>query len=250
MRTLYGPIDSWRFGRSLGVDPLAAKLKLCPFSCTYCQYGETPHPAFRRRVFVTAERLAEDLASLGSVAADCVTFAGLGEPTLASNLVELVDTIRRAELATDVPPPVVLLTGSGLIARADVRRDLTAFDTVVAALDAADEGLFRRISRPGQGYPYSFAAIAEGLRLFRQAYTGRLVLQMMFLQANQHAAPQMADLARAIEPDEVQLSTPLQPALGGPISAAEMRQVARAFVGLPITTVYDGGQAQVKPRMM
>ena len=30
MRILYGPIDSWRFGRSLGVDPLAAKHKLCP----------------------------------------------------------------------------------------------------------------------------------------------------------------------------------------------------------------------------
>jgi wyosine [tRNA(Phe)-imidazoG37] synthetase (radical SAM superfamily) len=145
---------------------------------------------------------------------------------------------------------VIVLTGSALIPRADVRRDLAAFDTVVAALDAPDEQLFQRINRPGTGYPYSFAAIVEGLRRFRRAYTGHLVLQMMFLQANQRAAPQMADLARSIEPDEVQLNTPLQPALGGPVSAEDMRQVARAFVGLHLTSVYDGGKARVRPRIM
>jgi hypothetical protein len=72
----------------------------------------------------------------------------------------------------------------------------------------------------------------------------------MFVQTNKHAAPQLADIARSIEPDQVQLSTPLQPALGGPISEEEMRQAARAFAGLPTITVYDGGGAQVKPRMM
>jgi len=256
MRTLYGPIDSWRFGRSLGVDPLAGREKRCPFSCVYCQYGATPQPTFRRRAFVTPSRLAADLASLGSVDADCVTFAGLGEPTLASNLPELVATIRRAggqlgaTTSTLEGPPVILLTGSGLIARADVRQDVQVFDTVVAALDAADEGMFQRINRPGRGFPSTFAAIVEGLRRLRHAYAGHLVLQMMFLQANQHAAPQMAALARTIAPDEVQLHTPLQPALGGPISETEMRQVTQAFSGFQVTTVYGRGPGQLKPRMM
>lgn len=250
MRTLYGPVDSWRFGRSLGVDPLATKSKQCPYSCTYCQYGETRRPSFRRRVYVTAQRLADDLASLGSVAADCVTVAGLGEPTLASNLPELVDTIRRADLSASAPLPVIVLTGSALIARPDVRRDLMAFDKVVAALDAPDEDLFHRINRPGTGYPYSLAAIVEGLQRFRRDYSGCLALQIMFLQANKHVASQLSSIARSIEPDEVQLSTPLQPALGGPISEEDMRRVARAFAGLSTITVYDRGRAQVKPRMM
>ena len=77
-----------------------------------------------------------------------------------------------------------------------------------------------------------------------------IFLQMMFLQANQHAAPQMAALARTIAPDEVQLHTPLQPALGGPISETEMRQVTQAFSGFQVTTVYDRGPGQLKPRMM
>lgn len=77
MRVFYGPIDSWRLGRSLGVDPLAGRAKLCPFSCIYCQYGPTERPTSRRETFVSVERLRAELDSLKSISADCITFAGL-----------------------------------------------------------------------------------------------------------------------------------------------------------------------------
>jgi wyosine [tRNA(Phe)-imidazoG37] synthetase (radical SAM superfamily) len=134
--------------------------------------------------------------------------------------------------------------------REDVRRDLLAFDQVVAKLDAPDERLFGQVNRPMSRYPYSLDAIVGGIRRFRQMYGGRLTLQMMFIQANAHAAPQMADLARSLEPDEVQLDTPLQPALGGPLSADEMQKVVQAFAGLPVRCIYDEGQARVQPRAM
>jgi wyosine [tRNA(Phe)-imidazoG37] synthetase (radical SAM superfamily) len=245
MRTLYGPIDSWRFGRSLGVDPLAGKEKRCPFSCTYCQYGETPHPTWRRQPFVAVDRLEADLDLLGAVPADCVTFAGLGEPTLATNLPDLVAAVRRR-----FQQPVIVLTNSALIPDGNVRRDLLCFDAVVAKLDAPDAALFQQINRPGGGFPYSLAAIVEGIRRFRRMYGGRLVLQMMFVQASRHAAPQMARLARSLEPDEVQLDTPLQPALGGPLSRAEMQAIEVAFAGLPVRSVYARDGVQVKPRFM
>ena len=57
MRVFYGPIDSWRFGRSLGVDPLAGRTKRCPLSCIYCQYGPTERPTRRRATFVTVEQI-------------------------------------------------------------------------------------------------------------------------------------------------------------------------------------------------
>jgi wyosine [tRNA(Phe)-imidazoG37] synthetase (radical SAM superfamily) len=245
MRLLYGPIDSWRFGRSLGVDPLAARHKLCPFSCLYCQYGETERRTVRRQVFVSAERLEREIDALGQVAADGVTFAGLGEPTLAANLPDLVAVVRQAFAL-----PVVILTGGGLMAHDDVRRDLLSCDGVAIKLDAPDETLFRQINRPGTGYPHSFAAIVAGIRRFRSAYAGRLILQMMFVQANKDVAPRMAALARSLDPDQVQLNTPLQPALGHPVSAAEMRQIERAFAGLPVRSVVDDdGQVRIRPRL-
>jgi hypothetical protein len=71
---------------------------------------------------------------------------------------------------------------------------------------------------------------------------------MMFLRANLHLAAEMAALVRSLQPDEIHLNTPLQPALGGPLSASEMHTVERAFQGLPVHCVYDGERARVTPR--
>jgi wyosine [tRNA(Phe)-imidazoG37] synthetase (radical SAM superfamily) len=196
----------------------------------------------RRQAFVTVQQFQADLASLGAVSADCITFAGLGEPTLAANLPELVAAVRERQSL-----PVAVLTGSALVPRQDVRRDLLAFDTVIASLDAPDEALFRRINRPGPGYPYSLSAIVDGIRRFRETYSGRLIVQMMFLKTNLDAASRMAQVARSLGTDEVQLNTPLQPALGGPISQAEMALVKHAFSGLHVRSVYD---AEVRPRLI
>jgi wyosine [tRNA(Phe)-imidazoG37] synthetase (radical SAM superfamily) len=250
MRILYGPINSWRFGRSLGVDPLAARHKLCPFSCIYCQYGETPSPTLRRRAFVTPAALRAELAgtvelSAGEAAADCVTFAGLGEPTLASNLPALVAATRE-RLAL----PILVLTGGALFPDPRVRQDLLPFDQVVVTLNAPNQALFCQINRPTRAYPYSLSAVVEAISQFRTDYTKQLVLHVMLVQANKHAAPQLAELARRISPDEVQLNTPLQPALGKPLSATEMSRAACAFDGLPVRSVYEDGQARILPRAM
>jgi wyosine [tRNA(Phe)-imidazoG37] synthetase (radical SAM superfamily) len=194
---------------------------------------------------VSAAQLEADLTSLGTVAADCVTFAGLGEPTLAANLALLTEVARQ-----HFSIPIIVLTGSGLMPQADVRRDLLAFDAVVCKLDAGDEDTFRHVNHPGPGFPYHLVAIVDGIRRFRQEYSGKLVLQMMFVQANLRAASQMAALARSLAPDEVQLNTPLQPALGKPISPAQMQKVARAFAGMPVQSIYRDGKARITPRFM
>jgi wyosine [tRNA(Phe)-imidazoG37] synthetase (radical SAM superfamily) len=233
MRVLYGPVESWRLGRSLGVDPLAARDKRCPFSCIYCQYGRTARRTLRRQAYVTVEGLRAAVNAKGPVPADCATFAGLGEPTLAANLPALVSVVREC-----LSLPAVLLTGSALLPDPRVRSDLQSFDRVIATLNAADEKSFRQINRPAPTYPYSMQAIVDGLRRFREAFAGQLVLQVMLIRANLRAAPAIADLVRRIGPDEVQLNTPLQPALGGPITAEEMDAAAAYLTGLPVCSVY------------
>ena len=247
MRTVYGPIDSWRFGRSLGIDPLAKKAKLCPFSCIYCQYGPTAQPTHRRRAYISTEQLQNDLHQLGPIDCDQITFAGLGEPTLARNLAQLAECARQ-----HTPAPITILTGSALLPRADVRRDLLSFDHVVVKLDAPNEHLFEQINRPSCAFPHSWAAVVESIRLLRRAFAGRLSLQMMFVQANADFGPQMAEWADALGVDEIHLDTPLQPALGGPVSAIQMEHIAQAFDRLPahvlIRNIYRHGHARAKPR--
>ena len=83
--TIYGPVDSWRFGRSLGVDLILVS-SVCSFNCVYCQLGNIQEITAGRRLFVPTERVMEDLRASDWRGSDIVTFSGSGEPTLALNL--------------------------------------------------------------------------------------------------------------------------------------------------------------------
>jgi wyosine [tRNA(Phe)-imidazoG37] synthetase (radical SAM superfamily) len=87
----------------------------------------------------------------------------------------------------------------------------------------------------------------EGIKDLRQSYAGKLALQMMFVPQNQHMASQMAEIARNLEADEVQLNTPLRPSSVPPLTAPEMEAIEACFVGIPTANVYRAGRPQVRP---
>lgn len=41
---IYGPVSSWRLGKSLGVDVISSDKKICNFDCVYCQLGQRRNP--------------------------------------------------------------------------------------------------------------------------------------------------------------------------------------------------------------
>jgi len=225
----------------LGVDLLPGDGKTCSFDCIYCQLGRTARRLAVRAEFVSLSALARELEGARNAPADYVTFSGMGEPTLASNL---GDALR---LARDVLGlPTAVLTNSSLMAREDVRRELACADVVVAKLDAPDERLFRRINRPVA--PISLTEIVESIELFRTAYTGKLALQIMFVEANRDAAGRMAAVAARLSPDEVQINTPLRPCPVAPLTADEIGAIREEFRTLPnVVTVYDAVRPEVTP---
>ncbi len=232
MGIIYGPVPSWRLGRSLGVDAVSTRGKTCSFDCIYCQLGRTKHPTTECRGFVDARELSAELTTLEDVPLDYVTFSGVAEPTLASNLRELVAVVREA-----LPEyPIAILTNASLIAQEEVRRDLALFDVVVAKVDAPDEALFREINRPL--VTYTLAEILDGIRRFREGFEGKLALQMMFVEANRDHASRMAKIARELSPDEVQLNTPLRPCPVSPLDPEQMEEIEAEFAGLNALNVY------------
>ena len=76
MKLVYGPVPSWRLGRSLGVDPLGGTCKRCTFDCVYCQLGPTPQGPVLQDAWSDPVLLAEELQTTQGVAVDYVTFAG------------------------------------------------------------------------------------------------------------------------------------------------------------------------------
>ncbi len=215
--------------------------KTCSLDCIYCQLGRTARRLTVRAEFVALSVLARELEAARKVAADYVTFSGMGEPTLASNL---GDALRLARDVLGLPSAV--LTNSSLMAREDVRRDLACADVVVAKLDAPDEQLFRRINRPVARF--SLAEIVEAIELFRATYKGKLALQIMFVEANREAAGRLAAIASRLSPDEVQINTPLRPCPVKPLTADEMAAIREEFGRLPnVVTVYDAARPEVTP---
>jgi wyosine [tRNA(Phe)-imidazoG37] synthetase (radical SAM superfamily) len=92
MQFLYGPVASWRLGRSLGVDILSTKEKTCSFDCVYCQLGKTTNKTVDRQVYVKTDEIERELKAVAdsiTETTDVVTFAGMGEPTLGANLGEV-----------------------------------------------------------------------------------------------------------------------------------------------------------------
>lgn len=238
---IYGPVPSWRLGRSLGIDLLSTKGKTCSFDCIYCQLGKTIHPLTERKEFANLGKLAVELKKVREIPADYATFSGVGEPTLASNLGEAIKLVK-ATLGL----PVAVLTNSSLMAREDVRRDLSLADVVVVKVDAPNERLFHQINQPI--LRCTLTGIINGLKLFSKEYRGKLALQMMFVEENKGYALEMARIAKQLLPDEVQINTPLRPCAVQPLSPEEIATIRRVFSGLKsVVTVYEAPRPEATP---
>ena len=238
---LYGPVPSWRLGRSLGVDLVSTKGKTCSFDCIYCQLGRTIHPLVRRREFVTMSQLAQELEIVKNIAVDYVTFSGVAEPTLASNLGQAIELVKSV-----LGLPVAVLTNSSLMIRENVRRELSQADVVVAKVDAPNEELFRRINRPR--VKFTLDEILWAIKLFRGEYRGKLALQMMFVEANRGYAPEMARIAEELSLDEVQINTPLRPCAVKSLAPEEIAAIRQEFTSLKgVVTVYEALKPEVTP---
>lgn len=219
---LYGPVSSWRFGKSLGIDPISRPEKICTFDCIYCQAGKTQIFAKEREVFVLTEDLIEELRSLPPMKLDTITFAGNGEPTLAKNLGEMIEQIKsfRSEKIT-------VITNASLIHHPDVQEDLLLADQVVAKLDAFSEASLDAVNQPIPNVLMEH--IVQGLKNFRRLYRGRLALQIMFVEANRKFAEAIAKIVCKIHPDEVEINTPLRECAVKPLDFETIQAITDLF---------------------
>jgi len=237
---IFGPVYSWRLGYSLGIDPLSAKEKVCNYDCIYCQLGRTGQLSRRRRIFVPVREMIREVRRLPPMKIDYITFSGRGEPTLAKNLGRMIKAVRKIR-----PGKIAVITNGSLLYQKRVRQDLMQTDFVLVKLDACDDMFWRKINHPvgGIGYKHMLA----GIKIFRRQYKGRFGLQIMLMDMNRTAVGCLADLARLLRPDEVQLNTPLRQSPVAPLSRPLMLELARIFKRCRVRMVYQVKRKKVKP---
>lgn len=237
---IYGPVASWRLGSSLGIDPVSNGRKVCSFDCVYCQIGKTGLLTDDRGIFISCRDILDELASLPPLKIDYITFSGAGEPTLAANLGAMIKAVRQVR-----PEKIAVISNSSLFFRDDVREDLQLADFVIAKFDAPAQKIFKDINLPVR--TIHIDKIVGGLKIFKRMYKGKLALQSMFIEQNRDVASDMALLAKEIDPDEIQINTPLRPCGVRPLPEPDIDKIELCFKGFKTVSVYKSGKKEVQP---
>jgi wyosine [tRNA(Phe)-imidazoG37] synthetase (radical SAM superfamily) len=232
--SVYGPVTSWRYGRSLGIDVIGP-VSVCSFDCVYCQLGVIEDKTRERRVYVETARILADLQAVAIDGIDVLCLSGSGEPTLALNLGEILAALKAA-----TGKPIGVLTNASLLDDPAVRRELALADFVAAKLDGVTDERFRRVDRPVAGI--SLAGVRSGLLAFRREYRGDFAVQTMLLGhwPDDELAAYNA-FVRELAPDEIQLCAATRPrplvhqldARGGRSGAAPAYPVQRLKIVPP-----------------
>ena len=264
LTTVYGPVPSWRLGKSLGIDPILPP-KTCTFDCIYCQLGKTKNKISLenwRVTKVSVSMVAEDLKSyidkFGIESIDYITFSGSGEPTLNPDLGKMIKAVKR--IAPSIP--IAVLTNSSLFSLKKVRENLLEADLVVAKLDAPTEEIFKAINRPSEKITLKF--VVKGLKKLRRETSGKIAIQIMLLKAKNkplnsdvNSVKRLIELVNEVSPDEVELNTPTRPPSEKYVSVlsrkelSEIESLFRDNVEAEIISVYKGKPLrEKKPRKL
>ena len=181
--------------------------KTCTYDCIYCQLGRTTNKTIQRKQWVSIDIVIDQLKAKLNSKPDYITLSGSGEPTLFSQLEELISRIKDI---TDIP--VAVLTNGSLLWLPEVRRALKSADLVVPSLDAGSNQMFQYVNRPHSDI--TFSRMLEGLLKFRDEYTGQYWLEVFLLAGVTTPETEINKLKTcisSIHPDKVQVNTVTRP---------------------------------------
>jgi wyosine [tRNA(Phe)-imidazoG37] synthetase (radical SAM superfamily) len=206
MPFVFGPVPSRRLGLSLGIDLIPPKT--CTFDCLYCQVGRTTSKTLKTAPFVHVGAVIDEIRKkLGRCDPDVITLSGSGEPTLNSEIEQVIAAIKKM-----TEKRVVLLTNGSLFWKEEIRKRALNADIVMPTLTSAFEKTFRKIHRPHAKLKLN--VIIDGLKTFRREYKGQLFLEVVMLAGLNESGEEVEALkllADRISPDKIQLNTVVRP---------------------------------------
>ena len=232
---LFGPVVSRRYGLSLGVDMVMPKT--CSFNCLFCQIGETPQTTVRPQDNPPFEAIINEVNCWMNKDGECdiITLAGSGEPTLHSDFGRVLSYVKE-----HTPYPSLLLSNGSLFFLESIREQALNADIVKLSLHAWDQESFECITRADSSL--AFKNIIEGYRAFRQAFNGRIDLEVFVLPGindNPENMKQVAELASTFAPDSIFLNTAVRPPADSSVKQASQETMDK------LTELF--GEAAAKP---
>ena len=179
MNILFGPVNSRRFGKSLGID-LSPSKKQCNFDCLYCELEPAKTMDSYEDVVSVEEImnvLKDSLAEHQDI--DALTVTANGEPTLYPYLSKLMDKINEInEIKGNIK--TLILSNSANIHKEKTQEALMKFDTVKLSLDCATARCLKRLDRADKSV--TIESIKKGMLLFRSKFSKALIIEILMVK--------------------------------------------------------------------
>lgn len=223
---IYGPVNSRRLGRSLGLNLSPVRYKLCSFNCVYCQYGwtdvNTLDAAQYEKDFPTADDFASTLERVlveqKNEGIDNITFSGNGESTLHPQFAELVDIAGALKNKYYPAARIGVLTNSSAATIEKVRKALGKLDFKIMKLDAGNIETFQEINRPCPQVDYQ--AILESLKSMQDVTLQTMFVDGAYQNIDQRKIDSWIERVGEIKPIKAQIYS-----LHRPSAASSLREV-------------------------
>jgi wyosine [tRNA(Phe)-imidazoG37] synthetase (radical SAM superfamily) len=235
---IYGPVNSRRLKKSLGVDMMP--LKTCSLDCAYCECGATTVLTMERQEYVCADEIIAELDGYltnNNPLPDYVTFGGSGEPTLNSGLGRIIKHLKNRFPSQKL----ALLTNSTLLNDRQLRDDILPCDLILPSLDAVSDDVFHKINKPEASI--NCADIINGLISLSSEYKGTIWLEVFIAPGINDSDDEIArfkDVITQINPTLIQLNSLDRPGTCGTLATASpksLNDIARRFEPLPVEIV-------------
>ena len=231
---VFGPINSRRFGMSLGID-LSPKQKSCNFDCVYCELkGAKPVEEIENPPSVNEiiSALKEALKTHQNI--DVITLTANGEPTLYPHLKELVAKVNEIKGKAKT---LILSNGSGARDQ-KICEALQGLDIVKFSLDSAVQSTFKKIDRNKSGIEVN--ELIKAMAKFRKEFKGELVLEILVVAGFNDKEEEFTALNEAINeiaPHRVDVGTINRPPAYNVkgVDASRLEELASKIKGVPVT---------------
>jgi wyosine [tRNA(Phe)-imidazoG37] synthetase (radical SAM superfamily) len=183
---VYGPVQSRRFGFTLGVNLLSPEQKACSFDCSYCDLGRTNVRLNKLKSsvqFPASETLGEgirlgfDAARSHTKKIDSILISGNGEPTLSPYFPEVIDMIIKARNEFLPDAKIIVLTNGAHLDSRKVVDALNKVDERVVKVDVGNDRLLKLMNSPLSRT--SVSSIISNMRNLKD-----VIVQTMFVKGS------------------------------------------------------------------
>ncbi len=237
MRYIFGPVNSRRFGTSLGID-LSPDTKSCNYDCIYCELqGAKPVKEIKNppKVKDIINEVKSYLDKNDKI--DVITITSNGEPTLYKELDTLVDELNLIKK----DKRLLILSNGSTICDKEIKKTLKKIDIVKLSLDCATQKCFKKIDRALDGI--DIAKLSNCMIDFKKEFHNKFIIEILIVQGindKNDEIKKINDILQLIKPDRVDMGTIDRPPAYQvkPISQDRLIELSTLIKNIPVSIIY------------